>query len=455
MQDQIPFVTTGTYPPRAGNTVQLLLDGEPAFRRVCQAIENAEHSVWATITFMWETFQMPDGKGTALEVLARAAKRGVDVRLLFWRPDEETAALRRNAFWGSAEQFAMLEETKPDISIRWDRAQAGYCQHQKTWLIDVGKENQIVFLGGINLNPNSMVAPKHFGENQNHDLYIELGGPAVADVQHNFVQRWNEASERHEKNGLWGTRAKQNLEFPTHLPLECGTTTVQIQRTIHANRYTNNQAPIGGKTFEIVKGEKSNLEQYCTAISSAKSSIYIENQYLEIPEIIVALHEALERGVEVVLLLPIALELTREIPPELLATRVALGDYDNFTLAGIAGLGTDGKRKSVWIHSKTMLIDDAWATIGSANLHRWSMYGNSELNAAIQSKETIKTIRVALLEEHLDMDTSELDDVKALQLFKKIAHANQEKHLSNDHAWRGLVIALDVSSYGLKPQTGW
>ncbi len=450
MQAQIPFVTTGSYPIRAGNTVQLLIDGEPAFLRVCQAIETAQHRVWATITFMWADFRMPDGRGTAFEVLDRAAKRGVDVRLLFWRPDEATAHHRRNAFWGAEEHFALLEQF--NLGIRWDCAQAGFCQHQKTWLIDAGTDHPIAFLGGLNLNPNSVVAPRHYGQGQNHDLYIELIGAAVADVQHNFVQRWNEASERHFEHGYWGEGGKQNLEFPSRLPKKNGTALVQIQRTIHAGRYNNGHAPVAGQVFDIKIGEQTIFEQYCTAIQAAKQSIYLENQCLEIPEIIEAVHDALKRGVEVVALLPITPDLSSHA---FLEARAGLGAYPNFTLAGMAGMGTDGYRKPVWVHSKLMLIDDKWATIGSANLHRWSMFGNAELNAVILSNETVKAFRVALLEEHLGLDTSDLDGVTALQVFKKIAHANQEKFSEGNQAWQGLVVALDVSSYGVRHPKGW
>lgn len=94
----IPFVSSGSYPLRVGNFVRPLVDGEPAFRRICEAIEAARKSVWVTVTFMWPTFEMPDGRGSALDVLDRAAARGVDVRILFWRPDAETESLKRNAF---------------------------------------------------------------------------------------------------------------------------------------------------------------------------------------------------------------------------------------------------------------------------------------------------------------------------------------------------------------------
>ncbi len=69
-------------------------------------------------------------------------------------------------------------------------------------------EKPVAFLGGLNLNPHSLAKPGHVGaaknQSQNHDVYVELSGPAVADVQHNFVQRWNEASERLKPGGSWG-----------------------------------------------------------------------------------------------------------------------------------------------------------------------------------------------------------------------------------------------------------
>src|SRR5687767_4469186 len=187
----VPFVGVGPYPTRSGNRLTPWIDGEPAFRRICEAIESARSSVWATVAFMWSTFRMPDGRGSTLDVLERAARRGLDVRIIFWRPDDETASLRTNAFWGSAAHFESLARRYPSVNIRWDRAYPGFCQHQKTWLIDAPDDFSTSFVGGINLNPHSLVRPDHRGEGHNHDVYIEVMGPAVADVQHNFVQRWN------------------------------------------------------------------------------------------------------------------------------------------------------------------------------------------------------------------------------------------------------------------------
>src|SRR5215213_7839711 len=77
----IPFVTTGAYPVRAGNRVHPLIDGEPAFRRICDAIDQAQARVWVAVTFLWATFQMPDRRGSFFEVLTRARQRGLAVQV--------------------------------------------------------------------------------------------------------------------------------------------------------------------------------------------------------------------------------------------------------------------------------------------------------------------------------------------------------------------------------------
>jgi cardiolipin synthase A/B len=96
------FVEPALYPARSGNTIRPLIDGGPAFRRVCEAIETARFSVWATVTFLWDDFEMPDGRGSFFDVIDRAARRGLDVRVIFWRPGEERAELRKNAQPGTS-----------------------------------------------------------------------------------------------------------------------------------------------------------------------------------------------------------------------------------------------------------------------------------------------------------------------------------------------------------------
>ena len=400
---------------------------------------------------------MPDGRGAALDVLEHAARRGIDVRVIFWRPDDETASYRRNAFWGSPDHFDALSGSCSQIKIRWDRAHPGYCQHQKTWLIDANLNSAIAFVGGINLNPHSLVTPGHGGAGHNHDAYVELAGPVVADVHHNFVQRWNEASERTSGVGRWGNGSDEDLAFPDHTPPEWGAAYAQIQRTTHSGRYVNGHRPPGGSEFDVARGERTNLDQYCAAIKWARRTIYMEHQYLEVPEIVAALESALTRGLEVVLVLPAEPEVPSSAPVTqeriaFLESRACLASYDNFTLCGIAGLGVDGRRKPVYVHSKLMIVDDEWATVGSCNLHHHSLFGNGELNAAFEDPEAVRAMRVELFQEHLATDTLEMDDTGALLLFRRIAHENRQRHKRGDPNWQGLAFSLDSSSYGQEPQ---
>jgi phosphatidylserine/phosphatidylglycerophosphate/cardiolipin synthase-like enzyme len=402
------------------------------------------------VTFLWSTFEMPDGRGGLFDVLDRAAARGIDTRLIFWRPDDETEDLRRNAFWGSSGQIGWLDKRRSGVKIRWDRAHPGFCQHQKSWLIDAGGEDERAFVGGINLNPHSMVAPGHKGEGQNHDVFVELAGPSAVDIQHNFVQRWNEASERMVKDGCWGTGSTTSLAFPTRVPAERGSAVVQIQRTIHEGRYSNGQATPEGMSFDINSGERSNFDQYCVAIQVARRSIYIENQYVEVLEIVDCLRRALERGVDVILLMPAKPEVGLQVSPArraFLNARAELGVFRNFMLAGMAGVGADGQRKSIYVHSKLMLVDDEWATLGSCNLHHFSLFGNGEINAAFSEPATVRAFRCELFREHLDQDTFGLDDLSAFQLFRTIASANCKKFELGDDAWQGLAFELDLAAY--------
>jgi cardiolipin synthase len=441
----IPFVSTGAYPVRPGNRLRPLIDGEPAFRRICQAVEAARHSVWVCLAFVWPEFEMPDGRGSFFDVLERAAQRGLDVRLIPWRPDAGPADWLRNAFWGSAEHRAALVERRSRLRIRWDRAQPGFCQHQKIWLMDAGRDGETAFVGGINQNPHSMVAPGHRGEGQNHDVYLEIRGPAVVDVHHNFAQRWNEASERNASGGTW--REDADLAFPERIPPVQGDSTVQIQRTIHKGRYADGRATPGGKVHDIWSGERSILDQYGAAIGAARRTIYIENQYLDFPDIVRWLREALTRSVDAIVLTPLenlAEDLDASAPARVtfLKARAVLREFERFSFVGIAGLGDDGARKTVYVHAKLMLIDDEWATIGSANFHRGSLTGHAEMNASFYDPPVVKALRCQLFAEHLGEDTSHLGDRAALRRYREIAAENRLRKIAGDHNWQGLAFSL-------------
>ena len=453
----IPFAATGSYPVREGNLVRPLIDGEPAFRRICQAVEAARHNVWATIAFHDEDFQMPDGRGSLFDVLDAAAARGVDVRVNFWRINDEANFHASSTFFGNDAQRKMLAARGSRFLARWDRAYKMYCQHQKSWLIDAGQAGEVAFVGGINLNNASVVTPGHREprDKHTHDIYLELQGPCATDVHHNFVQRWNEASERAHSNGVWPDMQTCNdLAFPTQLSARAGSVTAQVQRTVRAGHYSKLAASPGHVPFDIAKGETTVFEQYQSAIAAAKHTIYFENQALGCPQTVEALHGALKRGVEVLVLTP------ADANGFMIAARKdprskvffdgfdALAQHSNFTLVGIAAPALDGTLQNIYVHAKAAIVDDAWVTIGSCNIGARSFFGDTELNVSFWAPDVARQFRVDLLSERLLMDTAGLTDRDAFALYRRLARENASRR-RDGQKMQGLAFAMDPRTYAM------
>src|SRR4029450_8496944 len=279
--DYLPFVDSGSYPIRAGNAVRPLVDGGPAFARICAAVANARRSVWVTVAFHEMAFAMPDGHGTFFDVLDRAQARGIDVRVIFWRHPELAKFDPGSHFAGTDADREFLRGRGSRFLALWDRAEGRYCQHHKSRPVQAGRASEVAFVGGINLPPGSVVAPGHAAREggSTHDVYVEVRGPAATDVHHNFVQRWNEASDRDLPDGLWpDARSQSELPFPRTLSAAAGDVPVQIQRTVRRGRYADGNAAPDGARVAIADGEHSILDQYLRAIDGARSAIYIEDQ---------------------------------------------------------------------------------------------------------------------------------------------------------------------------------
>jgi phosphatidylserine/phosphatidylglycerophosphate/cardiolipin synthase-like enzyme len=338
---------SGSYPRRDGNRVRPLIGGAAAFSRIAEAVDAARARVWLTVAFYADDFRLPDGRGL-FELLEGAAGRDVDVRALFWRPNPDSINYGR-VFDGPLTDGSRLK-------ARWDSAVGPYCHHQKSWVVD-----DTGFVGGINLTAKAL---------ERHDAYLEVNGPSAADVAHNFVQRWNGATERDPS---------EDLPPSSEAFAPCGPSTVQIQR--------------------MFGNDRSILEQYERAIDAAERSIYIENQAIPIPRLAQRLDKALARGVDVLLLVPAIPEegvyAARQDPARrvLFEGLEVLGRHKSFRLAGI----------SSYVHAKLMIVDDAWLTLGSCNLHRYSMSENSEMNASIWDEEVARNLREALRRKHTDL----------------------------------------------------
>ena len=156
----IPHPTTCSYPLREGNAVLPLIDGVPTFRRIGEAIDEAQQSVWLTVAYYAPDFQLLDGRGSLFDALDGATARGLDVRVIFWRPNAEYVHGGRT-FPGSPADRDLLRARGSTFKVRWDRAHGHYLHHQKSWLLDAGKPSEVAFVGGINLTAQAVGAPGH------------------------------------------------------------------------------------------------------------------------------------------------------------------------------------------------------------------------------------------------------------------------------------------------------
>jgi len=440
----IPGVVSGSYPVRDGNRVVPLVGAATFFSRLCDAVDAARHSVWITVAFWDRKFLFPDGRGL-LDVLGRAVARGIDVRLLVWRPNKE-ATLHPIMFGGTAEDREMLRQSGTRVRMRWDRAIDRYCQHQKSWVVDAGFPSEAAFVGGANLTARSY--------DHHHDVYLEVTGPSATDVHHNFVQRWNEASDRAVEDGNWNGDAADQLPFPNVASAPQGTSRVQVQRMLHAGRYFDGHPTPDGCSFDAARGERSIAEQYVRAIDAARRTIYLENQAIPIMEIAAPLARALERGVDVVLLVPTKPEAyvfaARKDPAERQRFEGVelLGRYPSFLLAGIAG--RDARDPDpLYVHAKLMIVDDAWATIGSCNLHAFSLTGHCEMNASIWDEAVAHDLLRRLVSLRVGEDTASLDDRAAFARYRLVADDNRRRMERAEPLREGLGLTLQPERYGL------
>jgi phosphatidylserine/phosphatidylglycerophosphate/cardiolipin synthase-like enzyme len=169
--------------------------------------------------------------------------------------------------------------------------------------------------------------------------------------------------------------------------------------------------------------------------------------------VIDALEAALDRGVEVVFLVPgnahPAFVEARKNPraTSFFEQLAGLGRHARFTLAAIAKAHGGGRYDEIYVHAKIALVDDAWVTIGSTNIAERSFHRDTELNASFWHADTARELRAGLLNEHLAIDTSDLDDRAALRLYRETALDNSNLRARREPL-QGLAYALDPGDYG-------
>ena len=167
-------------------------------------------------------------------------------------------------------------------------------------------------------------------------------------------------------------------------------------------------------TYDFARrGDFTILDAYLRALNSARSLIYLENQFLWSPEVVDVLVDKLRNPptaeFRILLLLPTKPSSGRD------TTRGQIGrlidaDATNGRLLATTILGqAAGDQPPVYVHAKVAVVDDRWLTIGSANLNEHSLFNDTEVNVVTCDRDLARSTRLRLWSEHTELPAADLD----------------------------------------------
>jgi len=315
--------------PTLGNDVRLLVANQ-----AYQALEEAIASAQDHIHLLYYIFESDETGRRFRDLLIAKAKAGVAVRLLVDGVGSfgvSTFLIPLTQVGGKFAEFLPVGQ----LSRHWH---PNLRNHRKIAVID----GRVAFTGGVNIGDEYTGRKRKVGPWR--DCHLQLWGPAVNHLQEVFAEDWFFATGEDLISEAW---------YPEQQP--AGDQLVQI---IASGPDTETQ-PIQRIFF--------------TAITMAEQRVYLTTPYF-VPDqaMLVALQTASLRGVDVKLLLPhrsdmkLVLHAGRSYYKELLDSDVEIYEY----LPGV-------------LHAKTMVVDDRWSTVGSANMDVRSFKLNFEVNAVI------------------------------------------------------------------------
>jgi phosphatidylserine/phosphatidylglycerophosphate/cardiolipin synthase-like enzyme len=80
----------------------------------------------------------------------------------------------------------------------------------------------------------------------------------------------------------------------------------------------------------------------------------------------------------------------------------------------------------VYVHAKIGIVDDAWMTVGSANLNEHSLFNDTEVNVVVRDEGFIRRARLRLWEEHLEQPAGGEPCRVIDELWRPLAHESAE-----------------------------
>jgi phosphatidylserine/phosphatidylglycerophosphate/cardiolipin synthase-like enzyme len=413
----------GDPPPRAGNALDVLIDGAAYFTALERAIRGARRSVLIAGWCITPEFALLRNEPPVLlrELLHEAAE-SVDVRVLLWAgapvarvqaaPSLRARGARRARARDAHQDRAGLQRAPDALPPREAR------RDRRRDRLRCGID--LTDLGGDRYDTPQHPARGRMGW---HDVASRLRGPAVADVARHVADRWH---------AVTGERLEAQ---PADEVADAGEVELQIVRTVPEKLYTF--APRGD--FRII-------EAYLRALRSAQQLVYLENQFLWSPEIANILADKLRRPpadeFRLVIMLPGRPNTGEDDTRGQLALLAeADGDQGRFLTTTIrARSGNTSDR--VYVHAKVGIVDDRWLTLGSANLNAHSFFNDTEVNLITCDAALARDTRLRLWAAHLERDIDEVagDPSSVIdELWRPTAAEQRQRRDRGERLTHGLV----------------
>jgi cardiolipin synthase len=328
----------------AGHRLRVLAGGGEAYPEMLAAIDAATREIDLE-TYIWSSDKTGRRFAAALADKARA---GVAVRCIV---DGAGSYGFEAAIWEplleAGVQLSVFHPVGP-----W-RARWGWAvrDHRKLLLVD----GRVAFTGGLNLGDEYAPREPPWHGKGWHDVHLRIEGPAVAELQRLF-------------NATFRYVEPRTASFLVPEPRDLG-------------------GDASAQALAVGRRKDRTLIQrhYLFAVHMARKSILIESAYF-IPNRSWrrALRRAAEHGVDVRVLVP----RESDVPGIRWASR--------FTWGALLRAGVRiYELLPAMLHAKTILIDGAWAAVGSYNLDQRSLRYNWEVAVAMVDPEACAALQAA------------------------------------------------------------
>lgn len=330
------------------NSVTLLMSGQEKFDDMFCAIRQARSSVHLE----YFNFRNDSIASLLFDLLAEKAKEGVEVRALFdgFGNDSNNQPLLKKHIKAIRKRGIEIYEFDP-IRFPWIN-HVFHRDHRKIVVID----GQIAYTGGMNVADYYINGTPQVGEWR--DMHCRIDGDEVNTLQAIFLRIWNKTARQNVHGAKYFRGIRGGYYFHDLKPDTCCTAGHKMVGIINREPRTSNK---------IIR------QFYINAINDAKDSIKLVNPYLTLTgKLKRALKRAVKRGVKV----EVMVSAKSDIP--------LTPDCVFYNVHKLMKHGVD-----VYIyepgfhHTKIIMVDGLFCTVGSANLNSRSLRFDYEENAVI------------------------------------------------------------------------